>query len=87
MNFKDMTFPTPRALDKFTADLGVSAGCVWKWRQDGVLETCNLHGRQFVTPTQAARFIERLERGEFARTKKVPRPPRARRRAQEGAEA
>jgi hypothetical protein len=52
---------------------------MWKWRREGLIETCNLHGRQFVTPAQAARFIARLEAGEFSKVKKVPPPPRARR--------
>lgn len=82
-----MNFPTVRALDKFTADLGVSATTVWKWRKQGILKTHNLHGKQFISAAEAERFVQRLEAGEFSRQKAVPPPPRARRRAQEGAEA
>lgn len=82
-----MNFPTVRALDKFTEDLGISPGCMWKWRKLGLIKTHNCHGRQFISAAEAERFVQRLEAGEFARAKKVPPPPRARRRAQEGAEA
>ena len=80
------SFPTVRALDQFTADLGVSATTVWKWRKQGILKTHNLHGKNFISAAEAERFIQRLESGEFSRDKKVPPPPRARRKAQEGSE-
>ena len=79
--------PVAIALDKLTESMGISPVTMWKYRREDVIRTCNLHGRIFVTAAEAERFIQRLEAGEFARTKKVPPPPRARRRAQEGAEA
>jgi predicted site-specific integrase-resolvase len=70
--------PTIKALDVFTRDMGVSPATVWRWRKQGILETVNLHGRQYVTSEQASRFVERLTSGEFARVQPVPEPPRKR---------
>jgi hypothetical protein len=75
---KPNTFPTIRALDKFTEDIGVSATTMWKWRKWGYIKTHNLHGKQFVTAEEAGRFVRRLEAGEFAKHKQVPPPPKSR---------
>lgn len=71
--------PTIKALDKFTQEMGVSPGTVWRWRKQGILETVNLHGRPYVTNEQAARFVARVASGEFSKVKPVPPPPRRRR--------
>jgi hypothetical protein len=78
-----MNFPIVQSLTKFTEGLGISPVTVWKYRRDGILTTHNLHGKQFVTAADAERFVQRLTSGEFARKKVVPKPPRARRKAQE----
>jgi hypothetical protein len=78
-----MNFPIVQSLTKFTQDLGVSPVTVWKYRRDKILTTHNLHGKLFVTAADAERFVQRLTSGEFAKQKKVPPPPRARRKAQE----
>lgn len=70
--------PTIKALDKFTQEMGVSPGTVWRWRKQGILETVNLHGRPYVTNEQASRFVARAAAGEFAKVKPVPPPPRKR---------
>jgi len=70
--------PTIKALDKFTQEMGVSPGTVWRWRKQGILETVNLHGRPYVTHEQAAKFVARVAAGEFSRRKPVPPPPRKR---------
>lgn len=67
-----------KALDKFTQEMGVSPGTVWRWRKQGILETVNLHGRPYVTHEQAAKFVARVAAGEFSRRKPVPPPPRKR---------
>lgn len=70
--------PTIKALDKFTQEMGVSPGTVWRWRKQGILETVNLHGRPYVTNEQASRFVARAAAGEFAKVKPIPLPPRKR---------
>lgn len=71
--------PKLKALDKFTCEMGVSPGTVWRWRKQGILETVSLHGRPYVTNEQAGRFVARVVAGEFAKVKPVPPPPRKRR--------
>lgn len=73
------TFPSIRALDKFTQEIGVSRVRMWRWRKLGYIKTHNLAGKQFVTAEEARRFVSRLESGEFAKHTKVPRPPLGRR--------
>jgi hypothetical protein len=75
------SMPTVKALNLFTREMGVSPATVWRWRKQGILETVNLHGRQYVTSEQMARFVDRLTAGEFACNKPVPPPPRGRRTA------
>ena len=70
--------PSIKALDKFTQEMGVSPGTVWRWRKQGILETVNLHGRPYVTNEQVSRFVARAAAGEFAKVKLVPTPPRKR---------
>jgi hypothetical protein len=72
------SMPTIKALDKFTQEMGVSPGTVWRWRKQGILETVNLHGRPYVTNEQAGRFVARVASGEFSKVKPVPPPPRKR---------
>jgi hypothetical protein len=69
--------PSIKALNVFTKEIGVSPATVWRWRQQGILETVNINGRPYVTSEAATAFVARVTAGEFAKTKPVPPPPRA----------
>jgi len=69
--------PSIQALNIFTKSIGVSPATVWRWRQQGILETVNINGRPYVTTEAAAAFVARVTAGEFAKTKPMPVSPRA----------
>jgi hypothetical protein len=69
--------PSIQALNVFTKSIGVSAATVWRWRQQGILQTVNINGRPYVTSEAAAAFVARVTAGEFAKTKPMPVSPRA----------
>ena len=60
------------SLDKFIQSIGVTRETLVKWRRNGLLETCNIYGRLYVTTEEAARFLRRVMSGEFAKCIKRP---------------
>ena len=60
------------SLDKFIQSIGVTRETLVKWRRNGLLETCNIYGRLYVTTEEAARFLRRVMSGEFAKSIKRP---------------
>lgn len=65
--------PGLMALDKFIESIGVTRETLVKWRRNGLLETCNIYGRLYVTTEEAARFKRRAMSGEFAKCIKRPK--------------
>ena len=76
--------PGLMALDKFIESIGVTRETLVKWRRNGLLETCNIYGRLYVTTQEAARFLRRAVAGEFA--KGIKRPKREQQLADVAAE-
>lgn len=64
--------PGLMALDKFIESIGVTRETLVKWRRNGLLETCNIYGRLYVTTEEATRFKRRAMAGEFAKCIKRP---------------
>ena len=64
--------PGLMSLDKFIEGIGVTRETLVKWRRNGLLETCNIYGRLYVTTEEAARFLRRAVSGEFAKCIKRP---------------
>jgi len=65
--------PGLMALDKFIESIGVTRETLVKWRRNGLLETCNIYGRLYVTTEEATRFKRRAMSGEFAKCIKRPK--------------
>ena len=65
--------PGLMALDKFIESIGVTRETLVKWRRNGLLETCNIYGRLYVTIEEATRFKRRAMSGEFAKCIKRPK--------------
>jgi hypothetical protein len=65
--------PGLMALDKFIESIGVTRETLVKWRRNGLLETCNIYGRLYVTTEEATRFKRRAMAGEFAKCIKRPK--------------
>jgi hypothetical protein len=61
------------SLEAWLKQVGVTACTAWRWRKRGWLQTVNICGRVYVTAAAMAEFVQRAERGEFAREHKVPR--------------
>ena len=59
-------------LDKFIQSIGGTRETLGKRRWNGLLETCNIYGRLYVTTEEAARFLRRVMSGEFAKCIKRP---------------
>ncbi len=68
------------ALEQFTAMMGVTAATVWRWRQAGELDVCNIHGRLYVLPESVEKFNRRAAAGEFAKHHVTPSSPAPTRR-------
>jgi predicted site-specific integrase-resolvase len=67
--------PSGRAvisLQKWMADVGVTACTIWRWRKKGWLTTVNIAGRQYLTQEAIDEFHRRAVAGEFAQEHKVP---------------
>jgi len=64
--------PGLMALDKFIERIGVTRETLVKWRRHGLLDTCNIYGRLYVTTEEATRFKRRVMSGEFAKCIKRP---------------
>ena len=74
--FAMMNLPDPEpmmSLDKFLEQTGLSNTTVWRYRKQGILNTVNIYGRQYILRSEIARFNARAASGEFARTARVPR--------------
>lgn len=70
-----MNLPDPEpmmSLDKFLEQTGLSNTTVWRYRKQGILNTVNIYGRQYILRSEIARFNARAASGEFARTARVP---------------
>ena len=63
------------ALEQFLAQMGVTAATGWRWRQNGELRTCNIHGRLYVLPEAVEEFNRRAAAGEFAKHHVTPTSP------------
>jgi predicted site-specific integrase-resolvase len=61
------------SLNKFLEQTGLSNTTVWRYRKQGMLNTVNIYGRQYILRSEIARFNARAAAGEFARTPRVPR--------------
>jgi hypothetical protein len=60
------------SLSKFIEQMGITDTTAWRWRKVGMLKTENICGRQYVYPSEIARFNERVKSGEFAKKHKTP---------------
>lgn len=58
--------------DRWLRDLGKSRATGWRWRRDGVVTTCNVFGRHYVTLDEIGRFERAALSGEFARAIATP---------------
>jgi len=62
----------PMSLDRFIEQIGITDTTAWRWRRDGRIKTENICGRQYIYPSEIARFNERVKSGEFAKKHKTP---------------
>ena len=60
------------SLNRWLADVGVTACTAWRWRKKGWLKTVNICGRQYLTHGAIEEFTRRAAAGEFAQVHKVP---------------
>lgn len=61
------------SLQKWMADVGVTACTAWRWRKRGWLTTVNIAGRQYLTQVAIDEFNRRAVAGEFAQAPVVPK--------------
>jgi hypothetical protein len=60
------------SLQRWLAEVGVTACTAWRWRKKGWLKTVNICGRQYLTQEAIEEFTRRAAAGEFAKEHKVP---------------
>jgi hypothetical protein len=53
--------------DRWLRDIGKSRATGWRWRCNGVVSTCNVFGRRYITREEIARFERAALDGELAR--------------------
>jgi hypothetical protein len=61
-----------RPFDHWLKELGKSRATGWRWRVNGLVETCNILGRHYISDEEIARFERRARAGEFARELTTP---------------
>jgi hypothetical protein len=61
-----------KPFNRWCRENGITRATGWRWRNDGVIETVNIYGRQYVTREEEQRFQHRVESGEFYREAKPP---------------
>lgn len=58
--------------DRWLRDIGKSRATGWRWRRNGVVTTCNVFGRHYVTRDEIARFERAALDGDLARKLAIP---------------
>jgi len=61
-----------RPFDHWLRELGKGRATGWRWRSRGIVETCNILGRIYISDEEIARFERRARAGEFARELTTP---------------
>jgi hypothetical protein len=61
------------SLQKWLAQIGISASTAWRWRKAGRLKTSNICGWVYLTRKARDEFLARVEAGEFAQEPVTPR--------------
>ena len=69
--------PEIQALSAWCRQIGRSHVTVWRWRENGWLNTINIAGRPYITRETILEFKRRAAAGEFAKPHHAPTPPRA----------
>jgi len=70
-----ITSPRVRGLKPFNRwcrENGITRATGWRWRRDGIINTINIYGRQYVSQDEQERFQERANRGDFYRGPHTP---------------
>lgn len=62
------------SLTSWLQQVGITACTAWRWRKKGWLKVTNICGRLYLSQADIKEFVERAQRGEFAKEHKVPDP-------------
>ncbi len=68
-----LTLP-PMSLESFCQWSGKCPKTLYRWQEEGLIKTVNIHGRQYISAREIMRFNLRVEAGEFAKTVKRTPP-------------
>jgi hypothetical protein len=75
IELESINSPRVRGLKPFNrwcGENGITRATGWRWRRDGVINTINIYGRQYVTRDEEERFLRRAAQGEFHRDPHAP---------------
>jgi predicted DNA-binding transcriptional regulator AlpA len=64
------------SLTAFAKALGISRTTAWRFRNRGLIRTCNISGRVYVFRESIAEFFERASRGDLASNAATAKPSR-----------
>lgn len=67
-----------KPLSRWAEENGVTRATCWRWRRDGLINTIDIYGRQYITREEEERFFRRAVSGEFHRNPRTPRAVRSR---------
>lgn len=61
-----------KPLSRWWEENGITRATAWRWRRDGLIDTINIYGRQYITHEEEERFLRRAAQGEFHRDPHAP---------------
>jgi len=61
------------SFDAWLLNIGKTRCTGYRWRRAGMIQTFDIHGRQYLTREEIAKFEARAMGGEFARPAKTPK--------------
>jgi hypothetical protein len=61
-----------KPLTRWREEIGVTRATCWRWRCDGLINTIDIYGRQYITQEEEERFLRRAMSGEFHRAPRTP---------------
>lgn len=64
-----------QTFDQWCKGMGISPTTAWRWREQGMISTVNINGRNYVTQEAIQQFEKRACAGEFAKESACPTKP------------
>ena len=61
------------SFDAWLLNIGKTRCTGFRWRKAGMIQTFNIHGRQYLTREEIAKFEQRALSGEFAKKATTPK--------------